>query len=178
MKRVIQTAAAIALLACQAVAGPDATTQMFLDQPVSVLEWGMFKLKSNLEFILFSAPYTDERSTSVNVVYTWNDDTINVIVHDAVFGDDDYYTDERTMLLCKDLLNRVRFSAGVYEDGLVSPGVGDYSLFARNFIFYELQTSGSSEALQELDAKFVILAGFNKSQCRGHLLSNEITVIE
>ncbi|WIY27366.1 hypothetical protein [Parasedimentitalea psychrophila] len=171
MKRVIQTAAAIALLACPAIAGPDATTQKLLDDPVTMLDWGMFRLETRYRDSSWVLIGGDTHNTFTNVSFKWNENRVRIFVLSLAKKSDDAFSGDAATDRCKQIIEGIRRTAGVL-DGQIH--AGEYSHFAMEFSHNGFQYPGEKELLLELDKKFFIKVNVDHNGCSGDLLSTRI----
>ena len=77
-------------------AEPSTHVQTLMDRPLSILDWGLFKLESRLQ----------ERGIDATVSYLWNDDKILIKTHDNDKNKKDH-TMEQTQSECVKVFNSI-----------------------------------------------------------------------
>lgn len=183
MKRVIQTAAAIAMLAYPAVAGPDDTSKALMKDSVSMLDWGMLMLKFELENTFHWLISGENRSGRIYTDYDFNRDTITInLVSNST--DPEYkelaYFEWSEREYCTSAISDLRAAAGL------DPKTGEYrdaslahSVYADMFTHSGFKSSESNEAdLRQLDAKFELSVFVGPYHCEGNLMSSEVSVVD
>ena len=102
------------------IAGPDSTTQRFMNDSPSMLEFGLFKLKQRL---IWEGDETEFKQPN-NVKYNWDKNTIEI---SSTFNK--RRSRESAEKLCSLWFDYVRFSAGIVK----SKTALSISNFARDF---------------------------------------------
>lgn len=174
--RIFSTCAACLVLSHGALAGPDATTNRFLTDSPSMMDWGLYRLEESL---------AKESLGSPRVRFDWDKNRIGIfrtVLVDAL--------DVDAELNCKIWMSDVRVEAGVSPDGggFWMPGM-KASFFAQSFGHsgYTEKVNGVEEAdaLVELDRMFFLRIEYfakeatgyvSRLACHGDLLSSAVAV--
>jgi hypothetical protein len=166
MKKTLLTLATIAGLSQSAIAGPDATVKKFMNQHVSLLDWGMFHVQNDVERNLpsFYGPM------HTNVYYDFERNEIVINIYNTQQQSSEDGSDEKQT--CKAIVNAVRERAGVDSDtGQLVKWAGKESFFADKFTNNGFEFGNIQKELPTLDKKFLIRVYYKEASCSGALVS-------
>mgnify|MGYP000659739057 CR=1 FL=1 len=183
MKRIIQTAAAIAMFACPAVAGPDDTTKALMAERVSMLDWGIYRITQHLTDTLNDTLGDNIQRHNGYAYYDFDRDVI-IIYGYAVLAQQVENTlddiEEYSRTICKTIVGEIRSSAGI-EPSTGKHVMGDdmTSLYAGYFTHYGYSNEQTRKVdLNVLDKKIEIQFLVHGNKCGGALMSNKVSFEE
>lgn len=170
----VWTAICICLLQVNtATAGPDANTNYFMEEKVSLFSFGMFRLEQDLKGLTDNTDFPSGFN-SISASYDWDSDEINIAI--TSFYAIETATDAREK--CKLAINKVRTSCGInMETGKPYEFLGGESFCAGNFSRIGFQKATDPEKLLEMDKKIRIqcnVFGTAEMTLSGKLLSTKV----
>ncbi|WP_297754642.1 hypothetical protein [uncultured Shimia sp.] len=167
---------AASLAATGAISGPDETTEAFMDQSVSLLDWGSFRLETALN------KGVRDQNMATRVWYDFDSNTIVVGNWDGTVVPEEEARED-----CKFWFSAIRKWAGYSADGSLDGG-NEISRFA-NFYGHDGYIRGdedsNKELLMDLDKKFRLVAhrkikslviSSKEMKCSGTLYGSEVAI--
>lgn len=150
-------------------AAPDKTTSILLNEPVSMMTYGISKLQSNLRSTFYDRDVFSGKD--IYVGYVEESDRIFINVRAG------WYSSKKDLITdCKSAINQIRNNAGVeLETGRTS--LDDGTVFSR--YFWQWGRKRSTEFYLALDEKFYLncdafITNGGSHSVSGRLVSNEI----
>ena len=147
-------------LASEARAEPSSEIKFLMDRPVSMLDWGMFKLQQHLK------PF----SMGITVSYKWKDNEIGIADFERGAS---VSSMEEAEALCKTTFARWDSSLLVKAGKDIIP---DYCAACENFSHDGWSGEGLSEAKSKLKDRFVYLLGLDGYICERKLYEPTISI--
>lgn len=173
MKTIVLALSAAVGLAQSAIAGPDATVKKFMNQHVSLLDWGMFHVQNDIEQDV--ANKFEKIYTNVYYDFSRNEIVINLLNTQSRVSEDN----DEAKRMCKRILNEVRDRGGVDTDtGKLMKWVGSNSLYAAEFSNNGFDYDGIDDERPMLDEKMVIYVRYKGASCSGDLVSTVVNYQE
>ncbi len=164
MKKLSTILVGLFVAANQAIAGPDTISNHLMSDPVSMLDFGMYRMELRL-------------GSTAYVRYDWDDDEI--VIFNVVFGFDGSVSDAEVK--CKRWVDEVRGMAGIIDG---EPFL-ENSFFADLFAHLAFdRKSAPDNLLLEIDKKFdlnmkvnfAMSAGGSQITCTGPLIGKGFSV--
>lgn len=156
------------LLAGPAWAGPDKTIQWLMDEPLSLLDYGIYKIEQGLQ-----ERFRGEDISS-SAYYDWDSNEIRALLFVEVKYKDVSALKEE----CAIALDRMRVDAGNFDGELMS---GEYSDWADYFQHNGFtRNNAPKQVLKEIDKKIMLKVVMTRHRsktgisCQGPLLSTDV----
>lgn len=151
---------------------PSTPIQTLMDRPMSLLDWGMYRLQKILTERESWLEDWKVKPDSVNVYYDWESDEIFITIN-RLFKRPNSYEEAETD--CKEDFNQV--DAFVYiKEG--KDTLSDFSFVGNQFTHNGWEDSKVKDAAAKISSRFVVMINLGTYSCKRELMNTSISVVK